>query len=59
MCEMWGNVVKARVKHNKTGGEFGVREELTIFWKKAFKGKTLMPVGGIEDETGDQEEYPE
>lgn len=33
--------VKKRFKENRTGGEFGKRAEVTIFWQKALKGRDL------------------
>jgi len=35
MCETHGGLVRRRQKVNKGGGEFGSREELTVYWKRA------------------------
>jgi hypothetical protein len=35
MMEMHGDLVKPRTKVNRSGGEFGTRDELTIYWGRA------------------------
>lgn len=37
MVQMHPGICTARMKENKTGGEFGVRPEVTIKWKKAYE----------------------
>jgi len=37
MAKMHNGFVKTRTKENKTGGEFGKRLELTIYWQRAWE----------------------
>lgn len=49
MLAWHGEHVRARQKVNKTGGEFGTRQELTLYWKRAFEegvrkhGRRVLP----------------
>lgn len=38
MAELWPGICTLRDKENKTGGEFGSRKEITVQWKKAYRG---------------------
>src|SRR5690606_5825739 len=41
MIAWHGDLVKERLKQNKTGGDFGTRRELTLYWQKAIKRADL------------------